>query len=393
MLNKTSLIAKKYLLVPSCLMLFSNSLYGFELIDEFDLKDGLYFKNDSGSFTTHVDIRAQVRFTNINYDTGHSNEDPDELKFNRARLKLGGKLGADWLKYYTEYDFVNAVFLDMWVAPKVNESLHFRIGQYKVPYNRERFDSSGKQQFAERSIVNSTFTLDRQTGITAMGRLFKEELLDSNYYAGIFLGDGRGASLDGSSPSMAFVRWQFNLFQRVLPFSRSDIERHEKPSASLAFATARYEGPYTKFSTTSTGALSGLSVGIDDQYTVNQFMIELAFMYQGFSMQSEYHFKNIDDGLYNTESKLNGFYFDIGYFPSEIINLIPKELEVIARYARVNPDDITAKLDEKEIAFGANWFFYGHRNKLTLDVTRNTNYTEPAEQDNWTTRFQWDVSF
>ena len=386
-------MGRKCSLVSYCVLMFSSALYGFDIVDEFDLKDGLYLQSESGSFTTHVDIRAQIRFSNIDYDMDPANEDPDELKFNRARLKLGGILGVDWLKYYTEYDFVNAVILDLWVAPKVNEALHFRIGQYKVPYNRERFDSSGKQQFAERSIVNGTFTLDRQIGITAMGRLFKEELFDSSYYAGVFLGTGRGGKLEESSASMAFARWQFNLFQTVLPFSRSDIERHEKPAASLAFATAKYDGPYTKFSTTAPGELPGFSMASGDQYAVNQYMIELAFMYQGFSLQSEYHFKQIDDRGNNTESKLNGFYFDMGYFPSEIINDIPKELELIVRYARVNPDVITAQLDAKEMAFGANWFFYGHRNKLTLDVARNTNFTEAVNQDNWRTRFQWDVSF
>ena len=386
-------MGRKYSLVSYCFLMFSSALYGFDMIDEFDLKDGLYLQSDSGSFTTHVDIRAQIRFSNIDYDLDPTNEDTDELKFNRARLKLGGKLGVDWLKYYTEYDFVNAVILDLWVAPKVSEALHFRIGQYKVPYNRERFDSSGKQQFAERSIVTPTFTLDRQVGITAMGRLFKEEVFDSSYYAGVFLGTGRGGISEGGSPSMAFARWQFNFLQTVLPFSRSDIERHEKPSASLAFAVAKYEGKYTKFSTSAPGELAGLMPGADDQYDVQQAMVELAFMYRGFSMQSEYHFKNIDDRLANTESKLNGFYFDIGYFPAGIIDVIPKELELIARYARVDPDAMTEQLDAKEMAFGANWFFYGHRNKLTLDVTRNTNYTEAVKQDNWSTRFQWDVSF
>lgn len=375
---------KKYLLLYG-ILLFSNTLYGFEFLDDFELRDGLYLQNDSKEFSMHIDVRMQTRYTNI--------DNSDELKINRSRLKVGGKLGVNWLDYYTEYDFVNNVVLDFWVAPKVSEALHFRIGQYKVPYNRERFDSSGKQQFAERSIVTPTFTLDRQVGVTAMGRIFKEELFDSSYAIGLFLGTGRGGYKEGNSPDMVFARWQFNLFQTVLPFSRSDLKRHKKPALSLAFAVAKYEGKYTKFSTSSPSALEGLTVGNDEQYAVEQSMIELAFMYQGFSMQSEYHYKNINNQEDKIKSKLNGFYFDMGYFPSETIAIVPKELEIITRYARVNPDVVTQELDTEEIAFGANWFFYGHRNKLTLDMTRTSNFSEPIKEKTWTMRVQWDVSF
>ena len=36
-------------------------------------------------------------------------------------------------------------------------------------FNRERVDSSGRQQFVERSIINRTFTIDRQVGISFEG--------------------------------------------------------------------------------------------------------------------------------------------------------------------------------------------------------------------------------
>jgi len=130
--------------------------------------DGLNLKSGSGNYSARLQWRAQLRYSNIDFDNdfGNPNADSDELRLNRARFKLSGKLGASWLNYYTEYDFVRPALLDLWLAPKVSEALGFRIGQYKVPYNRERFDSSGKQQFAERSIVTSPFTLDvtRKTG-------------------------------------------------------------------------------------------------------------------------------------------------------------------------------------------------------------------------------------
>lgn len=370
-------------------------LHSAEIEKKSSFKDGLYLQSDSKNYTAHIDLRTQFRYTNIDYDNTFSNpnRDNDELKLNRARFKIGGIFGAEWLKYYSEYNFVNSVLIDLWIQPKVNESLMFRIGQYKVPYNRERFESSGKQQFAERSIVNPPFTLDRQIGITVEGRLFKEQIMDSNYYVGVFFGNGRSGSRDSHNTPMVFGRWQWNIFQQVLPFTRSDITRHNTPAASLSVAAATNRSAFTKFSTAGGGSLPGFKPGQSDQYDVDQAMAEFAFMYQGFSIQSEYHWKKIDDRLNQRRSSLDGFYFDMGYFFSELIEWVPEPLELIARYATVDPDSIMEELQSKEIAFGGNWFFYGHRNKLTLDVTRRTNTVDEPDNQYWGMRFQWDVSF
>jgi hypothetical protein len=47
---------------------------------------------------------------------------------------------------------------------------NLRAGQWKAEFNRERVDSSGKQQFVDRSIANYWFTVDRQNGVMASGR-------------------------------------------------------------------------------------------------------------------------------------------------------------------------------------------------------------------------------
>jgi phosphate-selective porin OprO/OprP len=358
--------------------------------------DGLHLASKDGRFTAHIDWRAQIRYSSLDYDNdfGNPTADSDELRMNRARFKLGGQLGNPKLKYYTEYDLVRTTLLDLWLAPKVSERLGFRVGQFKVPYNRERFDSSGKQQFAERSIVTSPFTLDRQIGAAAMGRLFKGARFDSNYAVGVFLGNGRGGARDDDGKPMVFGRWQWNLFQQVLPFSQSDITRHQKPAASLAIGAATNRSAYTRFSTDGGGQLPGYPEGGEGQYDVDQAMIEFAFMFKGLSIQSEYHWKTVGDRSNNTRSDLQGAYFDIGYFFSELLSWVPGPLELAARYANVSPE-FPGVAESKELSLGANWFFHGHRNKLTFDVTRRTETATPGDNDtdNWGVRLQWDVSF
>jgi phosphate-selective porin OprO/OprP len=360
-------------------------------------EDGLNLESPDGNYLAHVELRAQTRFSDFDVDAdseiGDQEREDGELKLNRARIKLGGHLFRQWLKYYTEYDFVSDTLLDLWAAPQVSEALGFRVGQYKVPYNRERFDSSGKQQFAERSIVTPPFTLDRQIGITVLGRLFSGKAIDSNYFAGVFRGNGRGGSGDDDSKSMLFGRWQWNMFRRVLPFSRSDISRHQQPTGSLAIAAASNRSAFTRFSSDGGGELPGLPKGEDGQYDVEQAMGEFAYMYRGLSIQSEYHWKQIDDRVNAAETDMTGFYFDTGYFFSELIEWVPKPLELTARYARVLPDDSQITPRQTELAFGGNWFFNGHRNKLTLDVTRLRESTDVSRSAFWGIRLQWDVSF
>ena len=216
-----------------------------------------------------------------------------------------------------------------------------------MPYNRERFDSSGKQLFVERSIVTQPFTLDRQIGVTATGRLFGGRAADSSYWVGVFRGTGRGGDDDGGSMPLVFGRWQWNVLRRVLPFSRSDISRRAKPAGSVALAAASNRSAFTRFSSAGGGQLPGFGSGQKEQYDVDQAMGELAYMYRGFSVQSEYHWKQIDDRINSTSDDLTGFYVDGGYFFSEIIDWMPEPLELIARYARVRPDDsrVTTEAD------------------------------------------------
>ena len=69
-----------------------------------------------------------------------------------------------------------------------------RIGQWKINYNRERVDSSGKQTMVERSIMNRVFTIDRQIGMMLYGRVNPGTILDANYYLGIYSG-GRSSDV------------------------------------------------------------------------------------------------------------------------------------------------------------------------------------------------------
>jgi len=382
---------------------------------------GFRLESRDGNFQTNLQWRAQLRLTSPYRTDPRQIDDLDTdeltLEARRLRMKIGGHGYQPWLKYYFEVDLqptrsldddsvtASARVIDWRIDVAKNKAFSLRAGQWKIDYNRERVDSSGRQQFVERSIVNRIFTIDRQVGLGFRGRLFEGTGGDFRYYAGAFTGEGRGASNDDSN-LMYVGRLQWNFLGRDLALRQTDVERTEKPTGSLALGGATHTGKATRWSSGGGGRLDGFQSVLtaeEGQYRVQQAVAEFAFKYQGFSTQNEYHWKNIQDttlsaGQAGNDSDLRGLYSQVGYFFNEVWSSFPEELELAARYAWLKePNETNLELDNErqEYTIGANWFFNGHNNKLTLDCSLLTIDDAALGQDDSGTRvrLQWDISF
>ena len=113
------------------------------------------------------------------------------------------KVGAGWrnnITAYHEYDLRQERMLDLRATWKPSAAFNLRAGQWKAEFNRERIDSSGRQQFVDRSISHYWFTVDRQWGAMASGALKSGGSADSQWWLGVFGGDGRSQATDGGPP-------------------------------------------------------------------------------------------------------------------------------------------------------------------------------------------------
>ena len=358
---------------------------------------GLDFQSDDGRFRIHLWFRSQVRYSYPFNSDPRSLEDfaageIHSFDLQRIRIKLKGNAYRPWLQYYFEYDFKSRMLnaeltLSRW------SWLQMRVGQWKVTYNRERVDSSGKQQFADRSIVNREFTLDRQPGIMLAGHLAEGTPADVWYMAGLFNGNGANNANDDDHP-MWMTRLQWSPLGRQLPFSQSDLSFHEKAAGTLAFGAVGNRGPYTRFATSGPGQVDGIEPGKPGRYDLRQYLEETAFVYRGFSFQQEWHWKEITDNQTGVVTNLQGAYAQAGIFPWSLSESLPRPLELAARLAWVDPDRSTPDDDRRELTFGANWFFHGHDNKVTADVSRLEldQPRGPTLRDH-RFRLQWDISF
>jgi len=359
---------------------------------------GWQFETADGKYLLHIESRLQFRYAYpfdsdpVTYED-FAQDDQHILKINRARLKIGGNVYETWLKYYWEYELAAGNLLDFRLMLEKYSWFKIKIGQWKVQYNRERVISSGKQQMTDRSLINRYFTVDRQQGIAFYGRLQGTELADFNYWAGIFMGTGRGNKQNDDSKLMYMLRTQWNFLGELLKFSGSDLEYHEDGSGIIALAAVTNQSPYTSFSQAGGGELPGFKPGEPGQYRVNQCLLETAFKYRGFSWQQELHWKEINDLLNNNVTVLRGNYFQFGYFLYYWYPDIPKPLEITFRHTIYDPDRDVSDVLQQEFSLDINWYFNGHRNKLNAEISFfkfQKNSTE--ERDDYRFRLQWDVS-
>lgn len=360
---------------------------------------GFEFETADHRFLLQIQGRIQFRFATPEDQDPVTFDDFSEtkeavFKINRARLKMGGHAWQPWIKYYWEYELAQTNLLDFRLMIERWDWLSFKVGQWKLEFTRERFISSGEQQMVDRSIVNRPFTVDRQQGVEVYGHLKGKGIADVNYWAAVLTGTGRGSFTNDDSHLMYFGRLQWNFLGRSLDFESSDLTIHTKPAGIVAFSTVTNRSPYTRFSQAGGGALEGYEDGLPGQYRVNQLNLEGAFMYQGFSWQSEFMRKVIIDKFDNDATDvLQGYYLQAGYFVHQAINWWPAPLEIAMRNALYRPNREAEQNREKETSLAFNWFFNGHQNKLTFE-TSYFNYVKADlhPTDEWRFRVQWDIS-
>lgn len=360
---------------------------------------GIELQTRDDKFLFQLQSRLQFRFSTpydtdpLNYDD-YSQDAQTAFKINRARLKVGGHAFEPWIKYYWEYELSQSNLLDFRIMIEKWDWLSFKIGQWKTEFTRERFISSGEQQMVERSLINRPFTVDRQLGVELYGHLKGKGIADFNYWVAALTGTGRGSSINDDNNLMYFGRAQWNFLGRFLEFEGSDLEFHEEPTPIIAFSAITNRSPYTRFSQSGGGSLDGFEDGLPGQYRVNQWNLETALMYRGFSWQSEWHTKEIiDKNNNNGMTVMKGYYVQAGYFFHDLFEWWPKKMEMAARHAAYRPDNSIRENRQDESTLGFNWFFKGHKNKLTSEVTYFSSQDKTLSlQQGWRFRIQWDIS-
>jgi phosphate-selective porin OprO and OprP len=337
---------------------------------EVGYKKGAYIKTTDDRYSLKLRVRTQGIFS---YEAREDRDNISTFKVRRARLLLGGNVYYPWMKYGTQITLEggSASLRDAWIEAAYYDYAKPRIGQYKVPYDREFLTSAFSLELIDRSIASSEFSLERDIGLQFSGKFFQDQF---SYAVGIF--NGSGANQSNQNTDFMYVgRMVYTPFGSY-PYSQGalDTPDHMKLAIGLAGAYLPSLDPGERHSLA--GSLGNTSI-VPVTSDVYQLTADIAFKYLNISFEGGYHFRNIDPKEPTPHGKqdANGFYLQGGYF------LIPKKLELAARYSWVDPNnpDTTDDNQKTEYTGGLSYYLSGHNLKLQANYSLFT--TETADND------------
>ncbi len=142
--------------------------------------DGLVFETRRRNFKIRYRTLLQFQFSAI--DENDAGGTDTSFFFRRIRLKFDGYAFRPWLTYKVQLsrddvkigqdgDGSGVEIKDAYIDIVYFDKIFPRLGQFKVPFNREQLNSGAALLLVERSIVNSEFSLGRKIGGALYGLL------------------------------------------------------------------------------------------------------------------------------------------------------------------------------------------------------------------------------
>lgn len=339
-------------------------------------------------------INSWLQLRHTYFDSDGPTPDQNDMEFERARLLFSGFALSRDLKYFIQIDADDNQtqrldLLDYYLSYDIGHDqfdldagkLGIRTGRWKTPFNRSRYTSGLNMQFADRSLAGVFFDIDRSVGISAFGKA-ESPIAPVNWELALL----NGIRANGARPNRVGdldrnLAVSGRVFSDVLGEWGSDYESdlawHEELAVRLGagFAFTREditEAPVeaSRQRVVDSGATltSILPMGTT-AYDVSLFAVSADFRYRGWSLSSEYYFRNLTDFSGATVPDLfdHGFLLQGGYF------IVPEKFELFTRWSRIVGDSGTLGLTEQsadEVAGGAAWWIKGRNLKLLFDVTR-----------------------
>lgn len=345
---------------------------------------GLVITSANERFQIAPRLRAQFLYT-VENDNAEA-DITQGLQIRRARLQFKGHMFNKHNKFKVElamsprdqgFDGVprRTPILDWYHDFTYWKNASLRVGQYKVPYSRQRVISSGDLELVDRALAQGEFNVDRDVGFDFRSKDFLG-LGKLRYYAGMWMGEGRDAHSMDAFEFMYIGRVEVLPFGMFTDYKEGDFERSRKPRLSLGAAYA-----FVDAAKRNRGILGDVPTdgGTTDTHNVTgDFMFKIL----GFSASGEFYWRDgvrtfgtaeVEDDMGNlVPAELErprrgvGWYGQAGY----MIPRIP--LQFAARYSQTRrlQQDRSTLPERDEVGGGVSYYFARHPLKLQLDYFR-----------------------
>lgn len=359
---------------------------------------GIQFMSPDSLFYTNFRFRMQnrLRYTNV-LDEQSNNE--WEARVRRLRLRMDGYIYTPKISYSVQLAFTRGDqdFDDTGVPNIVRDAVMFynftddfyvSFGQNKLPGNRQRVNSSGQLQFAERSLVNAAFNIDRDFNLTMH---LNKQINNMPVHAKFAVSTGEGRVAVTTDDGLAYTgRVEFlplGDFTNDGDYSEGDLEREPTPKLSLA---AGYS--YNDRTTRSGGQTGKMVV---NPMTLKTSYADMIFKYTGWAYMAEYMRRDVDNPLNFLESDpLQAVHAYKGWGVNQQLSyLLHHGYEIASRYTYVKPHrDIQAVESQTEvIELGLTKYFKAHRLKFQANASylfRDGVFNNSNRKGTWGGTFQ-----
>lgn len=253
---------------------------------------------------------------------------------------------------------------EIWYQPK---SSMFKVwaGQGKVPFGRQQYISSGRQQFVDRWQGDSLYAPGRDQGVRIEGQ---NEAKTFEYAFGVYNGIARNINLNDNDDYMYSGRVVWTPFGEY-KLEESSLDRPDSPKLALGVA------------------LLDNIVGTGSSETdIERAGLEVAFKWKGFSAQGEYY----DETSTRTgiDSDNTGYYVQAGW-------LFANNFEIAARVEDIDRDSSfsftnlgSAVREYEGTGFAISHYFGKHVNKIQADYFTYEDKISGAELDEFRVQLQ-----
>lgn len=363
---------------------------------------GFTFTSPDAKFQLSLGGRGQFYYQYLDRDdvNGPANE-VSTYRIRRFKAFMGGYAYTRTLTYRVQVDLSKSGTAQMleeaWINYRFIEEARIQAGQFKMPFARGELTSDGALQFVDRANAVDSFKPSYDIGVMVQGKVAGGLLA---YNAGFFNGAGQGGTRTTNSGAWAVL----NPFGEM-PYNEPDLANTIHPLASVGagyFAnTLKRNGNATFLdTTTSTPPYAGSNGWLGkaaanttifdntERVDVGTYGFDAMFKWRGFSAAGEYFGGKAEGQGRGGSVHARGYYMQTGYF------LIPKHLEVAARYSSVDPNRDKPQDIQVEVTGAVSYYFQGHNLKIQGDYANiHTQVAGKQPTDDKRVRVQAQLAF
>lgn len=360
-----------------------------------DVSNGMSVVRDS-QFLLNMRFRMQNRIGFRTNSLDDLSVEEIEARIRRLRLRFDGYVGSPRLQYYIQLSFSRAdqdledvgdepkIIRDAIVYYVLSDRLYVGLGQSKLPGNRQRVVSSGNLQFADRSIANRAFTIDRDFGIFGYYTLLPGErplLLK----AAVSTGEGRNITRTNTGLAYtARLEWlPLGEFAGGGDYSEGDLAYEPKPKISLAggFCDNRRSN--------QTGGQLGDLLAAGEAVDIFTFIADAHIKWAGRALFVEYMDRRASETFVTNAAGGVSYVGQGRALNVQLSQLLSSPArnnrrlwEAAFRYGRVWPRYPTEQAALQELLLGVNRYLNKHRIKLQGHVGFNSLQL-PGRDNQW----------